>query len=249
MLSLYLLVSLTFWCSSADPDSAGSASVFTQSLESFKQSDLAKSRESFLQLLTESPNDPVLLYNLGLVELTDQHPGRALAYWRKALYLKPGYRPALDGISKIEKLKKSNLPDYAFWQKIPFYFSLSFFLAATLLFLVLSVFSAVRRQRAIKLQMSRPTLMLPLALSGSTLMFLCLALLTYFLVHQKKLGIVIADAPVHSSPSDESPALFNFSEGDEVSIFRENENWIQVQKSATALGWIKKNQLFIHSGF
>lgn len=248
MLSLYLLVSLTFWCSSADPDSS-SASVFTQALESFKQSDLAKSRESFLQLIAHSPNDPVLLYNLGLVELTDQHPGRALAYWRKALYLKPGYRPALAGVAKIEKLKKANIASYSFWQKIPFYFSLSFFLGTSLLFLILSVFTAVRRQRAIKLQLSTPSLMGPLAFSGCTVIFLGFALLTYSLAHYQKLGIVIADAPVHSSPSQESPALFNFNEGDEVSIFRENENWIQVQKSATALGWIKKEQLFIHSGF
>jgi tetratricopeptide (TPR) repeat protein len=85
MLPLCLLVSLTFWVSSAFPD-ASTDTVFTQALESFKQSDLAKSRESFLQLLQKSPNDPVLLYNLGLVEFSDQHPGRAMAYWRKALF-------------------------------------------------------------------------------------------------------------------------------------------------------------------
>jgi tetratricopeptide (TPR) repeat protein len=248
MLSLYVLVSLTFWFSSADPDSA-STPVFTQALESFKQSDLAKSRESFLQLLTESPEDPALLYNLGLIEFTDQHPGRALAYWRKALYLRPGYAPALEGISKIEKIKKSNLPAYSFWQKIPLYASLSFFLGLSLLFIVLTTVSAVRWRRAIKLQTSKPTLTLPIALSGSTLLFLSLAFLTYSLAHYQKLGIILADTPVHSSPSQDSPALFNFNEGDEVSVFRENENWIQVQRSATALGWIKKEQLFIHSGY
>ncbi|MBY0386018.1 hypothetical protein K2X05_12740 [bacterium] len=248
MLSLYLLVSLTFWCSSADPDSASSA-VFTQALESFKQSDLAKSRESFLQLIAKSPNDPVLLYNLGLIELTDQHPGRALAYWRKALYLKPGYRPALAGIARIESMKKSNLPTYSFWQKIPFYFSLSFFLAMSLLFFVLAILTAVRWRRAIKLQMPNPSLTPTIALSMGTFIGLSLAFLTYSLAHHQKLGIIITDAPVHSSPSPDSPALFNFNEGDEVSVFRENENWIQVQKSATALGWIKKEQLFIHSGF
>jgi tetratricopeptide (TPR) repeat protein len=248
MLSLYLLVSLTFWCSSADPDS-GSSSVFNQALESFKQSDLAKSRESFLQLIAQSPDDPVLLYNLGLIELTDQHPGRALAYWRKALYLKPGYRPAIEGISRIEKLKKSNLPAYSFWRKIPFYFSLSAWLGLGLFFIILTTLSAVRWRRAIKFQISRPTLTLPIALSGSTLLFLSLAFWTYVLTYHQKLGIIMMDAPVHSSPSQDSPALFNFNEGDEVSVFRENENWIQVQKSATALGWIKKEQLFVHSGF
>jgi tetratricopeptide (TPR) repeat protein len=248
MLSLYILVSLTFWNSSALPDS-GSDTVFTQALESFKQNDLVKSREAFLQLVSSSPNDPVLLYNLGLVEMTDQHPGRALAYWRKALYLKPGYGPALDGLKKIEKLRIQGLQDVSWWQKIPRYVSLSFLLALNLLLGSAAIFSLLLLRRALKFELSNPSYITPVLLVVGTLLLSATSWLHYSSTHAQTLAtVMIPSAAVHSSPTANSPALFDFREGDEVTIRRQNGNWYQVQKSSTAIGWLQKEHVFIHSG-
>ncbi len=248
MLSLYILVSLTFWNSSALPDS-GSDTVFAQALESFKQKDLAKSREAFLQLVSGSPNDPVLLYNLGLVEMSDQHPGRALAYWRKALYLKPGYGPAIDGLKKIEKLRIQGLQDVSWWQKIPRYVSLSFLLTLNLFFASAAIFSLLLLRRALKFEFSNPTYATPAFLVLGTLLLSTVSWLHFSSTQAHTLAtVMIPSAAVHSSPTTESPALFDFREGDEVTVRRQNGNWYQVQKSSTAIGWLQKDHVFIHSG-
>lgn len=248
MLPLYLLVSLTFWAPSAFPDS-GVGSVFTQALESFKQNDLAKSRETFLQLIQDSPDDPVLLYNLGLVELTDQHPGRALAYWRKALYLRPGFAPAREGLNRIEGQKTSGIPPVAWWQKLSRYVSLSLLLAAFLVSFSLCLFFVIRWWRAQKFQLTKPPLYLPLILGTLTIVFAGLSWLHYSQTQQHVLAtVMLPSAAVHSSPTEDSPALFDFREGEEVRVRRADGDWFQVQKGATAIGWIKKEQIFIHSG-
>jgi tetratricopeptide (TPR) repeat protein len=247
MLPLCLLVSLTFWVSSAFPD-ASTDTVFTQALESFKQSDLAKSRESFLQLLQKSPNDPVLLYNLGLVEFSDQHPGRAMAYWRKALFLQPGFSPAVAGVSQLEKQKKSSLVPAQWWQKGPRYVSLPWLMGALLVFISLSVVFSVRRKRALKIKIPEPPLWpLPVCLTASALLSVFIAL-HISLTHWQTLATVMDPVAIHSSPSVESPALFDFKEGDEVVVHRQNGDWLQIQRGSTAIGWVQKNAIFIHSG-
>lgn len=248
MLPLYLLVSLTFWAPPAFPDS-GAGPVFTLALESFKQNDLAKSRETFLQLIQDSPDDPVLLYNLGLVELTDQHPGRALAYWRKALYLRPGFSPALEGLRRIEGQKGTGVPALTLWQKFPRLISLPALLAITLASLSLCLFFGIRWRRAQKFQLATVSIT---SVIGFGLLTLVMSLLSWFHFSQTQqftlATVMLPAAAVHSSPSENSPALFDFREGDEVRVRRTDGEWLQVQKGATAIGWIKKEQIFVHSG-
>ena len=247
MLPLCLLVSLTFWVSSAFPD-ASTDTVFTQALESFKQTDLTKSRESFLQLLQKSPNDPVLLYNLGLVESSDQHPGRAMAYWRKAVFLQPGFSPALDGIRQLEKQKNPSIVPAQWWQKGPRYVSLFWLLVILLIFIALSVVFGVRRKRAIKLKIPEPPLWpVPVCITTSALLAGFIAL-HISLLHWHTMAIVMEPVAIHSSPNVDSPALFDFKEGDEVVVHRQNGDWLQIQRGSTAIGWVQKNAIFIHSG-
>ncbi len=247
MLPLCLLVSLTFWVSSAFPD-APADTVFTQALESFKQSDFAKSRESFLQLLQKNPNDPVLLYNLGLVDFSDQHPGRAMAYWRKALFLRPGFSPALTAIHQLEKQKNSPFAAPSWWQKGPRYVSLPWLLGALLIFISLSVIFMVRRRRAIKLQAPVKSLGPILAGFAASALLIIAICIHVSLVHWQTLATVLQPVSVHSSPSNDSPSLFDFKEGDEVVIHRKNGDWLQIQRGSTAIGWVPRSALFVHSG-
>jgi hypothetical protein len=247
MLPLCLLVSLTFWLSSAIPDS-NNTPVFTQALESFKQSDFAKSREGFLQLLQQFPNDPVLLYNAGLVEMSDQHPGRAAAYWRKALFIKPGFSPAIVGINQLESQKNPAVIPLPWWQKGSRYVSLSFLLSTLLVSIALSVFFGVRKLRAIKLELP-PRSTAPLLFFSAFSVFLVGVIAVHVTaVHWHTSATVMAAVSIHSSPNTASPALFDFKEGDEVIIHRRNGEWLQVQRGSTALGWVQKDAVFIHSG-
>ena len=65
---------------------------------------------------------------------------------------------------------------------------------------------------------------------------------------ETKATVMEPTVPAYASPSADAPSLFEFREGDEVTIRRTQQDWLQVQKSATAVGWVKKNQILIHSG-
>jgi len=229
------------------PDSS-SNSAFTGALESFKQHDLTKSRDQFLALIKESPNDPTLLYNLGLVEYTDQHPGRALAYWRKALYIHPGFSPALAGMRKLEAAKLPSLDSISWGERLSFYIPLSWLLCLFTACLIVSAFLFVRWRRARKFHLEAPSLALPLSLLAVGTCSAFLAGLYFQKTELQDLAtIMVPSSAVHSSPSDSSPALFDFREGDSVLIRRAHGPWYQVQKGATSIGWLQKQDVFVHS--
>ena len=248
MLPASIFIALTFWISSAFPDSQ-SATVFNQALQSFKQSEPAKSRDSFLQLLSSHPDDPVLLYNLGLTEMTDQHPGRALAYWRKALYLDPGFSPAIAGLTQLAQLKKFDFSP-SLTEQIHWRFSLTVYLVGLWLTCLFSGLWLIRwaRSRRTEDRSSAPVPLWPVlmsALMGSV--FLFCASQRIWRDHYQHFGAIIASsAPAYASPSTESPALFDFKEGDEVRVYRSKEGWLQVQRSATAAGWVKKDEVLVY---
>jgi tetratricopeptide (TPR) repeat protein len=232
------------------PPSPPTTGDFTQALETFKAKDLNESRKQFSELLTQHPNDPVLLYNLGLVEYTDKHPGKALAYWRKALYLQPGFSPALSGIRQVHRVIpnfKSNEASIAkelYW-RVPLWF----FFGSTFIFFVFAgalwILHIARRKK------DAPSSSLgPVLASTFFLIFISLTLHAYISYYEPLQGTIL-DSPVavRSAPSEESPSLLEFNEGDEVVILRTQDNWLQVQKSATAAGWIPKEKALVHSGF
>ena len=236
MLPASIFLALTFWFTPAFPDS-GTTDVFTQALQNFKQGELAKSRDSFLQLLTSHPEDPVLLYNLGLTELNDQHPGRALAYWRKALYLDPGFSPAVAGLSRLAQLKKFDFTP-TLTEQIHWRLSLTFFLVALWITCLFSGLWLIHKS----------TPLWPAIVSGFfAFIFLFFASQRFLRDHYHQTGTILAtSALVYASPSEEAPALFDFKEGDEVRVHRNKEGWLQVQRGATAAGWVKKEQVLVY---
>lgn len=247
ILPISILMALTFWTSSAFPDSTDPAPVFSDALQSYKAGDFVKSRQIFSDLLTQHPNDPVLLYNLGLVEMDDKHPGKALAYWRKALYLQPGFSPALSGISQVHKLIPNANPTLAeiiYW-RIPLWF----FMSACFLFFIASGILWILHASRRKKEISSP-LLLPMLASSLALLFAGFSIHAFITYYSTTQGTVLESAlAVRSSPSADAPSLLEFNEGDEVEVIRTQDDWLQVQKSATALGWVTKDKVLIHSGF
>jgi tetratricopeptide (TPR) repeat protein len=223
---------------------------FTQALETFKAADLGESRKQFSELLTQHPNDPTLLYNLGLVEFTDKHPGKALAYWRKALYLQPGFSPALSGIRQVHRVIpnfKSNETSIA--QEIYWRVPLWFFFGSTFVFFVFAGALWILHNARGKKGLASSSLG-PVLASAFFLIFLSLSLHAYLSYYLPLKGTVLeSPAAIRSAPSEDSPSLLEFNEGDEVVILRTQNNWLQVQKSATAAGWIPKEKVLVHSGF
>ncbi|MCB9073681.1 MAG: hypothetical protein H6623_08665 [Bdellovibrionaceae bacterium] len=247
ILTASLFLSLTMWVSPAfsntNQQTISPTETFALALKSFKTKDYAQSRKDFSILLRQHPSDPTLLYNAGLVEALDNHPARAFAYWRKALFFQPGHAPSLQGISQIrDSVTSPSLLMPVYW-RIPiawiFGFSILFWFLSGTLF-ILSLYRQHKGQNALWM----PTIL-------STFLFvmtLTLALNGYWLAFDAPVGTIMASAPARSAPNAEAPSLFDFNEGDEVRVLRTQGNWDHVQKSATAVGWVPRTAVLRHSG-
>lgn len=257
MLPIFLFLTLTFSSANELQDSQSptdTGTVFTQALTSFKAQDYTKSRDLFKALLIQSPDDPVVLYNLGLVEFSENHAGAAAGYWRRALWLKPGYAPALSGLTQLQK-KYPQLGTPLFPESLYLHISPWVILIVSVFALAFSGFSIIQNwQRQKKGEQSR--WILPI-LGGLVFAGSFLICTHYFAVYSQEIRstLIEAETPLYSSPSLSAPSLLNLPEGSNVKVLREStpnseskESWIQVQKSPTQVGWVLKDKVFVHSG-
>lgn len=242
-----ILLSLTMWCSPAFSETnqrtISPAEMFQTALQKFKTKDYVGSRQLFSELLATHPNDPSLLYNLGLVEATDGHQERAFAYWRKALFLSPGHGPSLEGISSLKPgIDNTPFLTWIYW-RVPIAVLCVLAFVFWCLGAALVLRNIRRRQKQLPVRWS--------AVSISALLFvlfLALSVHDYALLFSSPLGTIMAGTPAYASPTSEAPSLFDFREGDEISVLRRQNDWLQVQKSETAVGWVKNTSVLIHSG-
>lgn len=242
-----ILLSLTMWISPAysqtDQRNISPSEMFTSALQKFKTKDYVQSRQMFSQLLAAHPNDTSLLYNVGLVEATDNHPERAFAYWRKALFLSPGHGPSLEGISSLKPgVASYSFPLWIYWRiPIAVLSLLAFF------FWCFSAALVVRNIRRTSAQ--KPVGWGITILCGSLfLVFATLSVHNYMTLFNTTTATLMANTPAQASPANDSPSLFEFKEGDDVHVLRAQAEWLQVQKSETAVGWVKNTAVLIHSG-
>ncbi|MCC6138487.1 MAG: hypothetical protein IT287_07625 [Bdellovibrionaceae bacterium] len=242
-----ILLSLTMWISPAysqtDQRTISPSEMFTTALQKFKTKDYVQSRQMFSQLLSAHPNDTALLYNVGLVEATDNHPERAFAYWRKALFLSPGHGPSLEGISSLKPgVVSYSFPLWIYW-RVP----IAVLSILAFLFWCLSAALIVRNIRRNSQQ--KPVRWDVSALCGILfLLFTTLAIHDYVVLFSVPSATLMANTPAQASPANDAPSLFDFKEGDDVHVLRAQNGWLHVQKSETAVGWVKSTALLIHSG-
>lgn len=235
------------WCSPAlsqtDQRTIPPMEKFSTALQKFKTKDYVGSRALMTELLAQNPSDPTLLYNMGLVEASDNHPERAFAYWRKALFLSPGHGPSLEGIASL----KPGVADYS----IPLwlYWRVPIAVLCLLAFVFWCVCGALilrnirRKKNAVAVSWTAPT-----SFALLFVLFGALALHDYSLLFQTPTGALLSNTPALASPANDAPSLFEFKEGDDVTVLRTQQDWLQVQKSETAVGWVKNSALLLHSG-
>lgn len=242
-----LLLSLTIWCSPAlsqtDQRTIGPMEKFSAALQKFKTKDYMGSRGLFLELLNENPGDPSLLYNMGLVEVNDNHPKRAYAYWRKALFLSPGHGPSLQGIASL----KPEVTDHPIMMWLYWRVPIAVLCLTAFLFWCLCGVLIVRNIRRDKNR--KPVSWTATSVCGVFfVLFAAASIHDYVLLFQTPTGTLLNTTAAQASPTNDAPSLFEFKEGDDVAVLRTQNEWLQVQKSETAVGWVKNNALLLHSG-
>jgi tetratricopeptide (TPR) repeat protein len=231
--------------------------LFQKGLAAYQNKQYQEAADAYQKLLSEGVVSAPLLHNLALAEYQlDQKP-LALALWRKALDIDPGYRAArtsrdiAESKLQVRSFDRDPLSD-------SLHRTLEFVSLQEILWLIALLLGATgwlwiryASERRFALQEERPLPGFPVAaISLSVISALCLGLLTAKINQelQTRATVIQAHVSARSLPSDDGVALFDLNGGTEVLVKRKNGDWSQVQNSEGASGWLRKDEIFVTSG-
>lgn len=245
------LVTIGVTAQAADSESDA---LFQKGLAAYHSKQYGEARDAFQKLVSEGRSSPALLNNLALaVYELDQKP-LALALWRKALSISPGFLPAEKGRDLLEnkmQMRPLERDSFALWlHRTLSSLSLPILLIVTAIFLALTGWFGLRYwgERSLALDTEQPLPSLPIR----TVMFAIALLITLIVTGLKindgmslRATIIQAKASARSLPTDEGVELFSLNGGSEVFVRQKQEGWTQVQNAEGSNGWVKNSDLMV----
>ena len=195
-------------------------SSFLDGVKAYENENFEKAQEIFSPLVQANPQNPVLLYNLGLAEYQLGRFGKALGLWRKARFLDQSFQPVQNAIEYTEEKLFPDQGDETFivsiyrtLQGLPIWFwcglsLISFFLAS---FLALEY--GVKKRLSVNLWPSWVFLLIPVFLFTSFF-----AVDSYLASTKTMATIIERNQLTHANPSETSPTLSEMDEGQKVYV-------------------------------
>lgn len=252
LLFLSPLISLQVWAQ--DPSTND---VFQNGLAAYQNKRYDEARAHFEKLLSQRPGDAHLMHNLALSYFQLEQRPLAMAYWRKALSVDPGYRPAQ--VSKEFLEQRMNMRPF---ERDPFKLWLRENLAAVSLFeaswfvallLAGSGFFWIRyiSARVTAVEDEQPMPAFPATASAFTVALLLALTLVGLKIKQLALTratVIAVKTSARSLPTEDSVSVFDLNGGSEVILRRQEGGWAQVQSSDGSSGWLKTSDFLITSG-
>jgi len=231
--------------------------LFLEGTKLYDKKDYKGARDSFLKSLEKSPDNPYILYNLGLSSFQLKEWGLTLGAWRKSHYLMPQLKNITKLLTQVEsKLEHNrfNSPSlwYQFQDRILIYLSenILFFIC----FMLMGLFSFVtlqymgKRKEALANETQLPIFSWTLP---SLFLILCLGLLLfsakiYNYAHPQALALKKIQGK--TSPTDKASELFDIQEGQTVYIKQVQSPWLQIQTLNGSKAWVLQKSVFHISG-
>lgn len=230
--------------------------LFQKGLAAYQNKQYAEAHDDFQKLLTQGAQTASVLHNFALSAYQlDQKP-LALALWRKALSIQPGFPPARAGRDFLEgKMQMRPLERDSFslwWHRL--LESVSFFELLWLNALVIGVsgwlWIRYLADRRVALEEEKPLPMfptIPVLLGFFLVTSLSLVTAKSLQVFTARATVVGGKVSARSLPADDAVGLFDLSGGCEVFLRRKQEGWAQVQNYDGSSGWVKDSEIFITS--
>lgn len=229
---------------------------FAKGIEALQTKDPKTAVELFRQALSQHPEDPAVLTNLGISLQQNGEPGWAIAYLRKAQTLGSSLKETGQALEfSLSQLQVKEIPhDIELWEQlrqtiligIPLPWLVLFNGLALLLFGSLLISFLRDRRKAFEEELVLPNLKVIHWFAGLALVCtLTLVVLKVWDLSEVRGTIVAEKVPANSAPSAEAPSLFELYPGLEVLVQRSEGDWYQVKYPGGPTGWIKKDQIFI----
>lgn len=231
--------------------------LFQKGLAAYQNKQFDQARENFNKLLSQGQVSANLLHNLALTEYQLDQKAMALALWRKALSLQPGFTPALKARELLEtqnQMRPFERDSVSLWWTRTME-NLKLQELLLLAGIVLAVFGMLWiryfAQRRVALEDETPMPSFPgTGLFSSILLAAAILLVGMKVRHMatERATVIGGKVNIKSLPSDEAVPLGELPAGSEVHIRRKQDGWAQVQNGDGISGWLKDADVFITSG-
>jgi tetratricopeptide (TPR) repeat protein len=236
-----------------------SQDFFSQGIVNFQAQKWPDAQTAFEKALDQNPNNPTVLFNLGLVHYQQGHKGWAAALWRKALNVQPSFAPAqraLDVASR-DLPPSGNEDDASFITQLRNQVASRLPWAAWLGLLWICLFyggwtlSKFLGERKRNRELEQPAASLP---AGVVVCFFCALFLAGLIglkwsdESQPRATIVAEKVSLHLTPDAAATTLAELSQGSEVELLKRYQDWVQVAVGASTSGWIPVSQVFQTAG-
>jgi tetratricopeptide (TPR) repeat protein len=226
-------------------DSASSFRLFQEASERYSNGDIENALNLYEQLQANGIKNSTILYNMGNCYFRLQHIGKAIAYYKVALFLNPRNQDIKENLRYVRTLTRDQIEAESSLETLLFFYhrlnanelailSMAF---ATIFWIVLII-----RRFKNTLLFSRPVLF--------TCCFLAIAASTslWFKHHQWDWfgeGVIIAGkAAVYSANSQRAMILFSLNEGAEVHIKDDRDkNWVRIFLEQNKQGWVERDSI------
>lgn len=228
-----------------------SEDLFQKGLAAYQNKQFTEARDFFNQVLAEGVESASLYHDLALTHFQMDQKPYAMAYWRKALAVDPDFPLALAGRQYMEtkfNMRPWEKDSAALWIRRTMdwvsYYQLLWVLAV-LIGVTGWLWIGYIAARKVALEDEQPKPAFPtLATTLSTVFLAVIFLIGYKakLSRTVRATIVLDKVQARSLPSDDGVGLFDLNGGSEVIVRRNNGDWLQVQNSDGASGWVKRTE-------
>jgi tetratricopeptide (TPR) repeat protein len=251
-----LVLSLVTCVFQASADTPSKEDLFEKGLAAYQSKQYTEARDAFQKQLDQGHMSPGLLNNMALsVYQLDQKP-LALALWRKALSIQPGFQPALSGRNFLEtkmNLRPLERDTLSLWthrnlEAVSFYQ----LMWVNALILAIAGWLVLRYlgERRFAVEEEQPMPAFPVMAAVFSVVLLFTATVAVYKVRDSlttRATITAVKASARSLPADEGVGLFDISGGSEVFVRQQQNGWSQIQNAEGSSGWVKNSELFITS--
>jgi hypothetical protein len=233
---------------------ATSSELLQKGLAAYQSQHYAEAKDVFQKMLDQGEVTPGVLNNLALAAYQlDQKP-YALALWRRALFIDPRFRPAHAGRDFLEtkmQIRPLEHDGLSWWiRRLLEGISLTELLCLNAI--VLSGLGTlwIRYWGRRRIALEDASVLPQFPTLAVMVLFLFLISLTFVVYKGKetfseRATVIGSKVSGRSLPTDEGVSLFELSGGNEVVVRRQQDNWVQVQNSDGASGWVKASEIFL----
>ena len=226
-------------------------SQFIDGINAYEANDFEKAESVFRPLFEQYPNNPIILYNLGLIQYQKGQMGLALGLWRKARFIDSRFTEVKRAIDFTEEQlfpNKEDDPVYITIFKTLSSLPVSVWMLISLFSLLFGGWYAldygIKRRQPINHWPSWIYLNFPI--------FLFAGFFTFYLSFQHlspEATVVEKNLQTHSNPSPEAPTLSELEEGQIVKIEEQLGQWVRIKTDRGTLGWVPKKSVLTFKGF